>query len=115
MLDYGFANYGVYTPAIDEAELTPVKVLRGTAPTVEVTADPPQSLLVKKGQEKSIQKTVELSADVEAPVYADQVVGTITLSLDGQQLAAYNIRAKTEVPRMTVGTAYGRLLTALIA
>ncbi len=56
MLDYGFANYGVYTPAIDEAELTPVKVLRGTAPTVEVTADPPQSLLVKKGQEKSIQK-----------------------------------------------------------
>ncbi len=50
-----------------------------------------------------------------APVYADQVVGTVTLSLDGQQLAAYNIRAKTEVPRMTVGTAYGRLLTALIA
>lgn len=115
MLDYGFANYGVYTPAIDEAELTPVKVLRGTAPTVEVTADPPQPLLVKKGQEKSIQKTVELSADVEAPVYTDQVVGTVTLSLDGQPLAAYNIRAKTEVPRMTVGTAYGRLLTALIA
>ncbi len=52
---------------------------------------------------------------MEAPVYADQVVGTITLSLDGQQLAAYNIRAKTEVPRMTVGTAYGKLLTALIA
>ena len=115
MLDYGFANYGVYTPTVEESELTPVKVLRGTASCVEVTADPPQPLLVKKGQEKNIEKTVSLSADVEAPVYADQVVGTVTLSLDGQELASYNIRAKEEVPRMTVGAAYCRLLSALIA
>ena len=115
LLDYGFANYSVYTPQIDPEQLVPVKVLSGTEPSVGVVADTPESLLVKKGQEKNVTSTVEMSEDLEAPVYTGQVVGRIVLTLDGQEMATYNIRAECDVPKMSTGKAFVRLLEALLA
>ncbi|MCI9415503.1 MAG: D-alanyl-D-alanine carboxypeptidase [Clostridiales bacterium] len=115
LLDYGFANYSVYTPQIDPEQLVPVKVLSGTEPSVRVVADTPESLLVKKGQEKNVTSTVEMSEDLEAPVYTGQVVGRIVLTLDGQEVASYSIRAECDVPKMSTGKAFVRLLKALLA
>ena len=47
MLDYGFANYTIYTPEIDTTALTPVPVLRGLAETVTPTVELPSAFLIK--------------------------------------------------------------------
>lgn len=115
MLDYGFANYSVYTPQVDPLTLTPIPVLHGLEEFVEVEAGSLGTLLVKKGEEKQIECEVELAKDVEAPVAVGQILGTVRLTKNGEVLATYPIRAKTEVKRMRFGDAYKRLLTALCA
>lgn len=114
LLDYGFANYSVYTPQIDPAALTPIPVKRGVAEQVAVTADTLTPILVKKGEEKQMVSQVELSPDVEAPVVEGQIVGRITLSLGDQQLAEVPVRAAREVKRLNFGASLVRLLSEMI-
>ncbi|MCL2488988.1 MAG: D-alanyl-D-alanine carboxypeptidase, partial [Oscillospiraceae bacterium] len=113
MLDYGFANYAIYTPSIGEDQLGPVRVLHGTEQTVTPVPDDAQPLLIKKGQENKITAEVVLPADIEAPVLPGQVIGRIRIMLDGKELAARPLRADREVERMTFWRAFGVLLWRL--
>ena len=114
MLDYGFANYAVYTPEVDVSGLTPVKVLRGVEKQVSPAADAPQPQLIKKGQEKNMVCETELAGDLEAPVVKGQVIGRIVLKLNGEEVSSYAIRASEDVARMTFGRAFSTLLSALL-
>lgn len=113
MLDYGFANYSIFTPTVDPSLLAPVPVLRGVEEQVEVELEPVQSLLVKKGEEKAVELTVDLAADLEAPVLKGQVVGEVALKLHGEKAASYAVCAAREIPRVNFGLALQWLLRAL--
>jgi len=109
MLDFGFANYSVYTPKIDPAALTPVKVLHGAESQVAPYTDDPAPLLLRKGQESQIKTETQLAADLEAPVVEDQIIGSVKITLSGAELANYPIKAATAVGRMTFGIGFGRI------
>ncbi|MBR2338709.1 MAG: D-alanyl-D-alanine carboxypeptidase [Clostridia bacterium] len=113
LLDYGFANYSLYTPQIAETELQPVPVLHGVQEQVNTVLDEPQPILVKKGQEKQIERRIEFAEDVEAPVEQGQVVGQVVFTLEGEELACYPIRTAEAVGRMNFGTSLLHLLVAL--
>ncbi len=115
LLDHGFANYALYTPQIDHDTLTPIPVLRGTAESVAVESGDVDPILVKKGEEKGLSCTVSLSEDVEAPVVKGQIVGTVTVSREGETIAEYPVRAAEEVPKLSLGFCLLRLFTALSA
>ncbi len=115
LLDYGFANYSLYTPQWNTSLLIPVPVVRGVQSTVETYADAPEALLMKKGEEKRIACSVELAEDVEAPVETGQIIGRIRLTLDGEELATYPVYAKASVERLGFGASFSRLLRALCA
>ena len=114
LLDYGFAHYVTYIPSAEGLVPDPIPVLRGQTSQVEIGADAPTALLVDKGSEGQIQSEVEVSADLQAPVLKGQTVGTWRLTVGGQVLAEYPIRAKTEVAAITFRWAYGRLMEALL-
>lgn len=113
LLDFGFANYAVYTPSVPTEKLTPVPVLHGTEPTVQPTVPPMTPVLVRKGDEARVTCAVKLAADVTAPVREGETIGQVTVSLDGEELATYPVTAKTAVPRLTFGAALLRLWRAL--
>lgn len=113
MLDYGFANYAVYTPQVDESQLKPIPVRKGLAEQVQVRADTPPSVLIKKGEEKAVTSEVSLSKDLEAPVYKGQTVGEVTVKLNGEKVASYPVRAAANVNRLTFFAAFCRLFQAL--
>lgn len=115
LLDHGFAQYASYTPYLDPALLTPIPVLRGVASSVEVEAGALLPLLVKKGEEKRIVCEVTMDTDVEAPVAAGQIVGTLAVKKDGELLREYPIVTKSDVRRLGFGDAFGRLWGALCA
>ena len=115
MLDFGFANYAVYTPKVDASALHPVKVLHGMEPQVEAVADTPVPMLIKKGQEKSVAVATELAEDLEAPVDKGQVIGRIVLTLDGAEAAEYSIRAAADVAELNFRRALERLWFSLVA
>lgn len=114
MLDYGFANYSVYTPQVETDSLPSVPVLHGVSEFAIPVADELQPLLLRKGQEKQVTCTTELAADLEAPVYEGQVIGQIVVMLDGQKIAEYPIRASEAVDRLGFGGAFWKLLSALL-
>ena len=114
MLDYGFANYSIYTPQVDTDALPSVPVLHGVSEITIPVADEIQPILLRKGQEKQVTCTTELAEDLEAPVYEGQVIGQILVMLDGEKIAEYPIRASEGVARLGFGGAFWKLLAALL-
>ena len=114
LLDYGFGNYAVYTPPVDQTELLPVKVLRGVDTGVAVEAPTLQGVVIPKGKEKEITQTLTMVNDVQAPVEKGQVVGKIVVKMGDQQLGEYPVKAATAVEKLSFWVAFGRLLQALV-
>ena len=115
MLDYGFSNYVSYTPPAELMQLSPIPVLHGQADEVAVAVDLPQSLLLKKGVESTISPSAEVALDLEAPVYAGQVVGTWRLCSGDEILCEYAVRATQQVDKKSFRYAYALLVGALLA
>lgn len=113
LLDWGFANYTTMTPEIDTALITDVSVRKGREEWIQPQLAPVDPVLVKKGQEKSIQQEVTLSVDVEAPVEQGQVLGKVALILDGKTIGEYEITAPNEVARLTFLDVLQRMICAL--
>ena len=101
MLDYGFANFALYTPEIPENAA--VSVTLGKSSVISaVPAESPQ-LLVEKNQVSSITTEVELEPSVSAPVSAGQRLGTLTIQYQGQVLREIPLIAEEAVARLTWG------------
>lgn len=115
LLDHGFANYALYTPSLDDTPLSPIKVLQGAQETVDIAVDEMTALLVKKGSEKQITRTLRIAEDVQAPIENGQVVGEVTFTLNGEELARYPIRVCKAVDKLNFGYAFSKLWRSLCA
>ena len=74
LLDYGFANYALFTPQ-PEGPLAPIDVLLGQSKTVQPQLQRECRLLVEKAQADQITTRVDLARDVQAPVDPGQTLG----------------------------------------
>lgn len=101
LLDYGFANFAVAKPVPPEEELFEIPVSHGVIKTVTPVFEEPETYLLPKGQETAIEQKVTLSEKLEAPVEAGQVVGKVTVFLNGGEIGGYNIIAKESVEKMS--------------
>ncbi len=114
MLDYGFANYSIAQPPQVDEQFLPVKVLGGTEEFVTPVSREPEGIVVKKGDEKKLEQTVEISPEVKAPIQKGQVIGTVIVAIDGKEVGRYAIEAGSDVPKMTFTTAFSRLLKGAV-
>ena len=106
MLDYGFANYAHYTPALTEPAAVPVKL--GVAETVNAVLGEPGPLLVKKGA--SVTARTELLPEIDAPVEAGAPLGELTVECEGEVLAVLPLIAGDAVEKLTWPDLFERLL-----
>ncbi len=97
LMDFGFANYNMLQPVIDESIFEPVKVLNGMQPEVGVEANVENEVLVPKGQERSINNSMEIVSEITAPVEKGQSLGRLLYKLDDELLAEYDILAMEDV------------------
>lgn len=78
LLDFGFAEYAVVAPQIDEAQITPVKIKNGKVKSVVPIYNQTDKLLVKKGNINIIY-TYEIEDSVSAPVENGAELGEISI------------------------------------
>ena len=78
LLDFGFAEYAVVAPQIDEAQITPVKIKNGKVKSVVPIYNQTDKLLVKKG-EINITYAYEIEDSVSAPVENGSELGEISI------------------------------------
>jgi D-alanyl-D-alanine carboxypeptidase (penicillin-binding protein 5/6) len=107
LLDYGFATYAVATPEVEP--LAPILVTGGIYNSVEVGYEA-ISILLDKGSERNLQKSVELKPQIAAPVAAGQVVGTVNYTLDGVIVGSADIVCANSVERIGFWGIFTRMI-----
>ena len=108
LLDYGFANFSLYAPALQEGAAVPVKL--GIAESVAAVPAGETSILVDKGQRNAIESEVTLEEFVTAPISQGQRLGTLTIRAGEQILAQVPLVAANPVTKLTTLDLMGRIL-----
>ena len=101
MLDYGFANFALYEPVVQEGASVPVTL--GKSGTVGAIPKEEAQLLVEKGQVNSIVTEVELIDTVTAPIAAGDPLGKLTIKCQDEILKEIPLVAESDVERLTWG------------
>ncbi len=101
LLDYGFANYALVSAELPEAP-EPIRVKLGTQSLVTPVLQESAPILIEKGEQARVTKTVTLPEEVTAPIAAGQQVGTLTIATDERTLAEIPIISPTAIDRLTL-------------
>jgi len=110
LLDWGFANFAMYAPYAKDFSFGKVRVRNGLKKEVSAVLERDVKLLVKKGDENSIETKTILPKEIPAPVKLGQVVGRIELIKDGKTLAIYNLVASEDVEKRNIFDIFKMLL-----
>lgn len=114
LLDYGFANYEVSPLGIDDSTFSAIKVTKGMKDSVDVKCDVQGSIVVQKGAASKVEHGITVQEELEAPVVEGQKVGTLTYSLDGENIAQYDIVTLQAVEEISFSSVFSVMLNALI-
>lgn len=94
LLNYGFANYSIYTDENVDTVITPVKVEKGILDSVQGKAVNKFSYLCIKGKTTdNIRKEVILYEEVSAPVVKNDKIGEIIYYYDNDKIGSVDILA----------------------
>ena len=113
LLDYGFANYNYSSIDAGLEEKPKIQVLKGTQKTVEALPQGTLNVLLPKTASGNIERKTVLSDSVTAPVKKGDILGTVTVTLNGEQLGEIALVAKEDVKRLTLGVTLGWILKGL--
>jgi len=108
LLDYGFANYGVYsyTPeGIDD-----VRVTGGSSERVGVEAES-FSCVLEKEKITRVQYKIELPDSLCAPLKKGDKVGEIVFTCDGEEIGRSGIYATADMPKIGFFELWCRILS----
>ena len=113
LLDYGFANYNYSSIDAGLEENTELEAIKGTEKTVGIKPQSTLNVLLPKSSSGKIERKTVLSENVTAPVKKGDILGTVTVTLDGEQLGEIPLVANKDVPRLTLGVTLGWILKGL--
>ena len=108
MLDFGFANFAVVMPSLENEVVVPVTL--GVRDQVMASLGQEEGLLVDKGLRSSVTTEVTLEEGVTAPVSLGQRLGTMTVKAGEQGLAEIPLVAAESVEKLTFGQLFVRIL-----
>lgn len=100
LLNYGFANFTVYTPPDDL--LQPVPVQLGSVDFVQPVLQNDQSIVVEKEKAAELETQLDLPDVLQAPITAGQQIGQLTVSSGGETLLQLPITAAEDVQARSV-------------
>ena len=111
LLDWGFANYEIYTPDTDLTEIS-VDVVFGKKDSVSVKIPEMSPILINKGESGNINVDISIDESVTAPVEINQPVGKIVVRNSDKVLSEYEISVSEYVGTLTFFDAILKLITS---
>ena len=107
LLDYGFANYSVYTP--EELNLEGIKVKGGKENTVRVECNT-NKILIPKGKASKVEQKISVVNEIKAPFDKGTKMGVVEYLLDGKCIAKFDIVTSNSVEKITFYDLFVRML-----
>lgn len=101
LLDYGFSNYQYKNLASRGTVLKEADVTKGVTSKVDLVIENDVGILVKKGEDKNIEQTINIEENLSAPIYENQKVGEIIYTLNGTEVGRTNIIAAKSIEKKT--------------
>jgi D-alanyl-D-alanine carboxypeptidase (penicillin-binding protein 5/6) len=86
-----------------------VLVELGTADAVQPVYSGPEAVLIPKQGSAKVEYSLDLPESVKAPVKQGDILGSLTVRLDGKELARVPIAASNAVERLTSAGIFLRL------
>ncbi|AYA64246.1 D-alanyl-D-alanine carboxypeptidase [Alteromonas sp. NFXS44] len=97
LLRYGFRFYETVTPYKAGESFVAHRIYMGDRETVDLGINQSTPITIPRGQAGNLEASFELDKKLEAPLAKGQVVGTLYLQLDGEDVANYPLVALQEV------------------
>ncbi len=107
LLDFGFANYGIYT--LPKEDIPPIIVKGGTLDFSKLE-NTEISIVTEKGKISKITKREELPESLKAPVNKGDKVGRIVLECEGEEIGSSDIYAGETVEAIGYFKIFERIL-----
>lgn len=98
LLNFGFRFYETHEVYARGAPLTKVRVWKGEREELDLGLMASLAVTVPRGQFKKLEATVEVDADIVAPVAKGETHGRVVLQLGDEQIAQRPLVALTEIP-----------------
>ena len=114
MLDFGFEGYDMYAPEIPKDATEPINVIHGFELKTDTYVDGTAKLVVKRGTTGDISITYDRVSKLEAPVKKNTKIGELVFKMGSKELLKRNIYTKTDVKRIDLVGAFGKLLLSLL-
>ena len=99
LLSYAFANYTT-VKVLPQSVIPPVPVELGKARFVQPILAEEKSVVIRKNEAGSVESSVELIETAKAPVAEGDILGRLTLTLGGEELATVDLVAAGSVNRL---------------
>ncbi len=112
LLNYGFANYTMIDVQPNEA-VPPVLVQLGTVSSVQPVPAKSSRILLQKTDLSKVTTELNMADAVEAPVEKNQVLGEMTVFVDGKVYDTIPLVAPDAIPRLKVGQIFQQLFSSL--
>ncbi|MBQ7336365.1 MAG: D-alanyl-D-alanine carboxypeptidase [Clostridia bacterium] len=111
LLDWGFANYGLYTSEAGVAD--PIPVVGGVKDTCELSFGS-YSQVLAKNVISDVKTEITLPESIEAPIKAGDTVGSVTFVSDGKVIGSIPIVASETVEKINFFEIFQRMLAKFL-
>lgn len=113
LLDYGFANYNYSSIGAELKEETVLDILKGTSKKISVKAEKNLNVLLPKTASGNIERETVFKNNITAPIKKGELLGTVKVSLNGEELGEIPIVAAEGVERLTFSVTLEWILKGL--
>lgn len=111
LLDWGFANYGVYSYGGEKFDN--IKVLGGEKSTLAAESAP-CSIVVKKSDLSKIEKKTDVPSEIGAPIKKGDIVGSISFKIGENEIGKYDVTASEDIEKISFFGLWYRLLAKFL-
>ncbi|MBM7614029.1 D-alanyl-D-alanine carboxypeptidase family protein [Alkaliphilus hydrothermalis] len=114
LLDYGFANYSSVDVVKKDTAAGSVPVEKGKLLQVEAMPKEDLKLLVKKGEEGTIDHDVILPQYVQAPIAKGEKIGEVIVTVNGKEKARVDLVAAEDVGKASIMDILSRMVRKFV-
>lgn len=99
LLDYGFANYINYSLGQKGDIVKKIRIGKGNRDYVNGIFEGNADLLLRKGEEKDIEKIMNIPDKIVAPVYKGQKLGEVIIKYKGQNITNFQVISDDDIKK----------------
>lgn len=111
LLDWGFANYGLYKAPAEE--LAPLYAVGGKNAECKTIVSE-FTCVLPKNQLSSVERVVELPEKISAPIARGETVGRVVFLIGGEMIGESKITSLDDVPKIDFFEVFSRILARFL-